>query len=74
MDRIQRMDDRQFLRNRPLWHSKKPPALGGDGEEIFIMGYDTNPNAYTFDAFSSQGLHQASKGTLTKWRHLDLDQ
>jgi hypothetical protein len=42
-----------------------PAELGGDGEEIFIMGYDTNRRAYSFDAFSSQGLHQVSKGTLT---------
>jgi hypothetical protein len=41
-----------------------PPELGGDGEEIFVMGYDTNRNVYTFDAFSSKGLHQISKGTL----------
>ena len=47
------------------WDFQMPAELGGDGEEIFIMGYDTNRRAYSFDAFSSQGLHQVSKGTLT---------
>jgi hypothetical protein len=46
------------------WDFQMPDELGGDGEEIFLMGYDPNLNAYTFDAFSSQGLHQVSRGTL----------
>jgi uncharacterized protein DUF1579 len=46
------------------WHFHMPASLGGDGEEIFIMGYDPPAAAYTFDAFSSQGLHQVSKGRL----------
>ncbi len=56
------MTGRFFVIGR--WHFKMPAALGGDGEEIFIMGYDANLNEYTFDAFSSQGLHQVSKGTI----------
>lgn len=46
------------------WDFKMPPELGGDGKEIFIMGYDTNQSVYTFDAFSSQGRHQVSRGTI----------
>jgi hypothetical protein len=47
------------------WDFQMPSELGGDGEEIFVMGYDSNRSVYTFDAFSSQGLHQVSKGTLS---------
>ncbi len=47
------------------WDFQMPAELGGDGKEIFIMGYDTNRRVYSFDAFSSQGLHQVSKGTLS---------
>ena len=47
------------------WDFQMPSEMGGDGEEIFIMGYDANQNVYTFDAFSSQGLHQISKGTIS---------
>jgi hypothetical protein len=47
------------------WDFTMPRDLGGNGEEIFVMGYDARQNHYTFDAFSSQGLHQVSKGTLT---------
>ncbi len=46
------------------WDFTMPHDLGGDGEEIFVMGYDARQSVYTFDAFSSQGLHQVSKGTL----------
>ena len=46
------------------WDFTMPAELGGDGEELFVMGYDTRHNVYTFDAFSSQGLHQVSKGRL----------
>jgi Protein of unknown function (DUF1579) len=45
------------------WDFKTPPELGGDGEEIFIMGYDTSRKVYSFDAFSSQGRRQVSQGT-----------
>ena len=47
------------------WDFKMPTELGGDGEELFFMGYDPNQKLYTFDAFSSQGLHQVSKGTVS---------
>ena len=47
------------------WDFEMPSALGGDGEEIFVIGYDTRQNVYTFDAFSSQGLHQISKGVVS---------
>jgi hypothetical protein len=46
------------------WDFTMPAELGGDGEELFVMGYDPREHVYTFDAFSSQGLHQVSKGTL----------
>jgi hypothetical protein len=46
------------------WDFSMPAELGGDGEELFVMGYDTRQKIYTFDAFSSQGLHQVSKGRL----------
>jgi hypothetical protein len=46
------------------WDFTMPAELGGDGEELFVMGYDARQKVYTFDAFSSQGLHQVSKGTL----------
>jgi hypothetical protein len=44
---------------------KMPPEVGGDGTEIAYMGYDTDKNLYTFDAFSSQGRHQVSQGTFS---------
>lgn len=47
------------------WNFKMPVELGGDGQEIFVMGYDASKELYSFDAFSSQGLHQVSKGTLS---------
>jgi len=47
------------------WDFHMPAELGGDGEELFVMGFDPNRRVYTFDAFSSQGLHQVSQGTLT---------
>ena len=51
------------------WDFTMPEHLGGDGEEIFIMGYDANEAIYTFDAFTSQGRHQVSRGTVSddKW-------
>jgi hypothetical protein len=45
------------------WTFKMPADMGGDGEELFVIGYNTRNRLYTFDAFSSQGLHQESKGT-----------
>jgi hypothetical protein len=47
------------------WDFKMPPELGGHGQEIFLIGYDTEQNLYTFDAFSSQGRHQVSRGTVS---------
>ncbi|HYA25317.1 MAG TPA: DUF1579 family protein [Terriglobales bacterium] len=47
------------------WDFQLPLELGGDGEEMFVMGYDAARNIYSFDAFSSQGLHQVSKGTFS---------
>lgn len=45
------------------WNFIMPADMGGDGEELFVIGLDTRNGVYTFDAFSSQGLHQISKGT-----------
>jgi len=45
------------------WNFKMPADLGGDGEELFVIGFDASQSVYTFNAFSSQGLHQISKGT-----------
>jgi hypothetical protein len=45
------------------WNFKMPADMGGDGEELFVIGFDTSHGVYTFDAFSSQGLHQISRGT-----------
>ena len=56
------MAGRFFVMGR--WDFKMPAELGGDGEEIFVVGYDRRLGIYTFDAFSSQGLHQVSKGTF----------
>lgn len=47
------------------WNFKMPAELGGDGEEIFVIGYDTVRKVYTFDAFSSQGRHQVSEGEMS---------
>ncbi len=44
---------------------KMPPEIGGDGKEVSILGYDTQQNTYTYDAFNSQGRHESSKGTVT---------
>ncbi len=43
---------------------KMPPELGGDGQSTVLMGYDTEKNVYTYDAFSSLGRHEVSKGTF----------
>ena len=45
--------------------SKMPPEVGGEGKETSVMGYDTDQNTYTADAFNSQGRHDISKGTVT---------
>jgi len=47
------------------WDFKMPADLGGGGQEIFILGYDVEKTVYTFDAFSSQGRHVRSTGTIT---------
>ena|SRR5579864_1969337 len=57
------MTGRYFLVGH--WNFKMPVDMGGDGEELFVIGFDTRRNVYTFDAFSSQGLHQISKGTCS---------
>jgi hypothetical protein len=44
---------------------KMPPEVGGDGNETSIMGYDTDKNVYTYDAFNSQGRRENSKGSVT---------
>ncbi len=46
------------------WHFNMPQHLGGNGEEIFVMGWDDEQQVYTFDAFTSQGHHQVSRGEL----------
>lgn len=43
---------------------KMPAELGGDGKETSFMGYDTDKNVYTYDAFNSQGHRETSKGTV----------
>ena len=47
------------------WNFNMPADMGGDGEELFVLGFDSSHGVYTFDAFSSQGLRQISKGTCT---------
>jgi hypothetical protein len=44
---------------------KMPDEIGGDGKETSIIGYDSDQQAYTFDAFNSQGRHSVSKGTVS---------
>jgi hypothetical protein len=44
---------------------KMPAEVGGDGTETSVMGYDTDENVYTYDAFNSQGRHESSKGMLS---------
>ena len=44
--------------------AKMPPEIGGDIKDLTIMGYDTQQNVYTYEAFGSQGRHESSKGTL----------
>ncbi len=44
---------------------KMPPEVGGDGKEVSFMGYDTQQNVYTYDAFNSQGRRETSKGTAS---------
>jgi hypothetical protein len=60
-ERTKWMVGRFFLVGR--WNFKMPADMGGDGEELFVIGFDPSPSVYTFDAFSSQGLHQISRGT-----------
>jgi Protein of unknown function (DUF1579) len=44
---------------------KMPPEIGGEGKETSFMGYDTDENVYTYNAFNSQGRREASKGTVS---------
>jgi hypothetical protein len=44
---------------------KMPPELGGDGKATAFMGYQTDQNRYTYDAFNSQGRREVSKGTVS---------
>ena len=44
---------------------KMPTEVGGEGKETSIMGYDTDENVYTYDAFNSQGRREVSKGTVS---------
>jgi hypothetical protein len=44
---------------------KMPPELGGDGKGTSFIGYDTEQNVYTYDAFNSQGRRESSKGAIT---------
>lgn len=43
---------------------KMPAELGGDGEAVYYMGYDTEKNVYTNSEFNSQGRREVSIGTL----------
>lgn len=45
--------------------SKMPPEVGGEGKQTVIVGYDADQSVYTRDAFSSQGRHDISKGTVS---------
>jgi hypothetical protein len=45
--------------------SKLPAEIGGDTTSNVVMGYDPDQHSYTADEFNSQGMHIASKGTLT---------
>lgn len=44
---------------------KMPPELGGEGKGASFIGYDTEQNTYTLDAFNSQGRREAWKGTVS---------
>jgi len=44
---------------------KMPPELGGDGKGVSLIGYNTDQNSYTLDAFNSQGRREAWKGTVS---------
>ena len=44
---------------------KMPPELGGDGQVVVFIGYDTDENVYTHDSFDSQGRREVSKGTVS---------
>jgi hypothetical protein len=56
------MDGNFFVVNHSDF--KMPPELGGDGKEMFIMGYDAQQNAYIYEGFNSQGRHESSKGAV----------
>jgi uncharacterized protein DUF1579 len=44
---------------------KMPAEFGGDGKGTYFLGYDTDKNVYTSDEFTSEGRHEASKGTFS---------
>jgi hypothetical protein len=44
---------------------KMPPELGGEGKGASFIGYDTEQNVYTLDAFNSQGRREAWTGSVT---------
>ena len=44
---------------------KMPPEVGGEGQAVGFMGYDSDANTYTSDRFDSQGRRQNSKGTVS---------
>jgi hypothetical protein len=44
---------------------KMPPELGGEGKGTSFIGYDTDQNTYTMDAFNSQGRREEWRGTVS---------
>jgi len=44
---------------------KMPPELGGEGKGASFIGYDTDQNVYTLDAFNSQGRRESWKGSVS---------
>jgi hypothetical protein len=44
---------------------KMPPEVGGDGQVVVFIGYDTDENVYTHDSFNSQGRREVSKGRVS---------
>ncbi len=48
-----------FLGSHSEWKSPK-----GEGTELAAMGYNSQEKVYTYDAFSSMGEAEHSKGTV----------
>ncbi len=44
---------------------KMPPELGGEGQVVVMIGYDTDQNVYTHDSFNSLGRREFSKGSVS---------